>query len=83
MGPRVHGGSVQVMLHHAVDNELVRYGGCCNSESCCCNIGADRDKCVSTDSSFASWAEKVRAQPHVRKRSGCCEFAVLPSGAIA
>jgi hypothetical protein len=50
---------VQMMLHHAVDDPFVQYGGCCRSRQCCCAICSDCSVCVSTDSYFSSWAENV------------------------
>ncbi len=59
----------QVMLHHAIDAELVRYGGCCRSSECSFKIGSNRNDCVSTESFFELWADKVRKLP-TRERSG-------------
>ncbi len=57
--------SVQMMLHHAVDDPFVQYGGCCRSRQCCCAICTDCDVCVSTDTYFTSWAEHVPPSPWV------------------
>jgi hypothetical protein len=58
------------MIHFARDDDVVLYDGCCRSKSCCCDIGADRNECVSADSVFGSWAEKVR----------CGTVEALPGG---
>lgn len=50
---------VPLMMHHAQDDPLVRYGGCCGGDpsgSCCCGLDGP---CQATPNVFESWATVV------------------------